>query len=340
MQYWFNNKHPLWEVLKLVAYLWLGLHLLSAWQTDTDVWPLEWKRSKGLPSFWLPPPNEEQNNWADLAQDLAEANPPDEFLPPPPPPIESTKQRFWYPFEPETNPPPTPPAQSKYIVLAGDSMTEQIRFIFERYAAFNGHRLLTLTWYSSTSMAWEASNRLQLIIDEYQPDFIFFTLGGNEIQSLNQERPRRWAKQLSQTLDSLNLPFIWIATPAWREQDTLYNQTIKNVVGTDRCYLLPPNIKLERMNDGAHPTREAAEIWGQDFSRWFRQQARYAQNLRWLDPNTSDPNQKQPYTLAERPDLPRRKEIVRVFKPRDNQTYQAKPKTKLPEINQQDTSTQ
>jgi hypothetical protein len=177
---------------------------------------------------------------------------------------------------------------SKYILLCGDSMTEQMRFAWEEYAKKNGHRLMTCTWYSSSTVAWSESNRLSILIKEYKPDIIIFTVGSNELFIPNVEKREKYIKDIILEADTTNIPFVWIGPPNWKD-DSGINEIIKKNLGKNRFYYSGHFRKrLARGKDGAHPTREAAAIWTDSIAIWFSTESAYRKKLILNHPKDSN----------------------------------------------------
>ena len=69
----------------------------------------------------------------------------------------------------------------KSILFIGDSMLDGLGPRLAAYAEENGHTLVNVIWYSSTTEVWGRTEKLKEYIAEYQPDYIFVSLGGNEL---------------------------------------------------------------------------------------------------------------------------------------------------------------
>ena len=58
----------------------------------------------------------------------------------------------------------------KSILFIGDSMLEGLGPRLAAYAEENGHTLVNVIWYSSTTEVWGRTEKLKEYIAEYQPD--------------------------------------------------------------------------------------------------------------------------------------------------------------------------
>lgn len=178
-------------------------------------------------------------------------------------------------------------SSSHYILLCGDSMTEQMRFAIDAFAKKNGHKLMTCTWYSSSTQIWSESDKLSVLIKEYKPDFIFFTVGSNELFVPQIDKREKYIQDIIIEADTALVPFIWIGPPNWKD-DTGINKLIEKNLGKQRFFYSGGfREKLKRIKDGAHPTREAAELWVDSLSSWVRTQSLYKNKIRWEHPFNS-----------------------------------------------------
>ncbi|MCP4443352.1 MAG: SGNH/GDSL hydrolase family protein [Aureispira sp.] len=173
-------------------------------------------------------------------------------------------------------------SSSHYILLTGDSMSEGLMFAFKKYAKFNGHKLKTRIWYSSSTKAWSKSDTLASFIKRYRPTFIIFTLGSNELFKRNISEREKYIKDIIHEADTTGIPFVWIGPPNWKD-DTGINDLIVKNVSKDR-FFESKNLKFKRKSDGAHPTKKASAIWADTISSWLTQTSRYRGQILFRDP--------------------------------------------------------
>lgn len=164
------------------------------------------------------------------------------------------------PVEPDTMP--------KNILFFGDSMLDGLYPRLAAYAKENGHTLYVVIWYSSTSEVWGKSDKLSNYINELHPDYIFVSLGANElfVKDIKEKRDQYVKKIIA---DIGDIPYVWIGPPNWKE-DTGINELIAANAG-DRHFFLTNGMQFPRMKDGAHPTHEAAIGWMDSVVRWMPQ---------------------------------------------------------------------
>ena len=155
---------------------------------------------------------------------------------------------------------------AKNILFIGDSMLEGLAPRLAKYCDKNGHTLVEVIWYSSSTLVWGESGRLAELIAKYKPDYIFVCLGANELYVPNIKRARR--PHLKKILAEIgDIPYVWIGPPNW-DDDTGINDMIAQEVAKG-CFYLSANDQFERSRDGAHPTRASAQQWMDRVVKWL-----------------------------------------------------------------------
>jgi len=154
---------------------------------------------------------------------------------------------------------------SKTILFIGDSMLERFGPRLAAYAKANGHTLINVIWYSSTTEIWGRGTRLQERIAEFHPDYIFVCLGANElfVRDIRKNRQKYVDNILSQIG---NIPYVWIGPPNWKP-DTGINDMIQESVAPG-CFYLSNGEHFDRASDGAHPTKASAAAWCDRVCKW------------------------------------------------------------------------
>lgn len=161
---------------------------------------------------------------------------------------------------------------AKIILLIGDSMLEGIGPRLAAYAEENGHTLYTVIWYSSTTERWGKSDKMSKYIHDLKPDYIFLSLGGNElfVSDIKNKRDKYVKKILK---DIGDIPFVWIGPPNWKP-DTGINELIETNT-KEGTFFLSNGMKFDRTKDGAHPTHASAALWVDSIVRWMPQHSRF-----------------------------------------------------------------
>lgn len=155
---------------------------------------------------------------------------------------------------------------AKNILFIGDSMLEGLAPRLAKYCEKNGHTLVEVIWYSSSTLCWGQTARLTELINKYHPNYIFVCLGANELYVPDIKNARRpyLKKMLAEMGD---IPYVWIGPPNW-DEDTGINDLLNQELGKG-CFYLSANDKFERSRDGAHPTRASAHKWMDRVVKWI-----------------------------------------------------------------------
>ncbi|MBR4828268.1 MAG: hypothetical protein IKZ92_00480 [Muribaculaceae bacterium] len=155
---------------------------------------------------------------------------------------------------------------AKTILFFGDSMLEGLAPRLAAYCDKNGHKLIEVIWYSSSTLCWGESSRLTELINKYHPDYIFVCLGANELYVPDIKRARRpYLKKILAEIG--DIPYVWIGPPNW-DKDTGINDMLAQELGKGRFYL-SANDEFERSRDGAHPKRSSAYKWMDRVVKWM-----------------------------------------------------------------------
>lgn len=154
----------------------------------------------------------------------------------------------------------------KTLLFIGDSMLEGLSPRLAAYAKHNGHTLYSVIWYSSTTEVWGRSGKLKGYIDRLHPDFIFISLGANElfVSDIITKRDKYVKTLLAEIGD---IPYLWIGPPNWKP-DTGINRMISDNVPAGE-FFLSDGMHFDRAKDGAHPTRSSAVEWMDSVVRWM-----------------------------------------------------------------------
>lgn len=159
-----------------------------------------------------------------------------------------------------------PDTLPKTILFFGDSMLEGLSPRLAAYCKASGHKLYSVIWYSSTSERWGSSDRLKRYINKIHPDYIFISLGANELFVGNIiEKRTRYVKKILADIDTI--PYLWIGPPNWKEDTGINRMILDNAA--PGCFFLSDGMKFDRKSDGAHPTAASARRWMDSVVRWM-----------------------------------------------------------------------
>ncbi len=161
---------------------------------------------------------------------------------------------------------------AKNILFIGDSMLEGLAPRLAKYCDKNGHTLVEVIWYSSSTLCWGETARLTELINKYHPNYIFVCLGANELYVPDIKNARR--PHLKKILAEIgDIPYVWIGPPNW-DEDTGINSLLEQEVD-EGCFYLSANDHFERSRDGAHPKRASAHQWMDRVIKWLSTKGAY-----------------------------------------------------------------
>ena len=159
----------------------------------------------------------------------------------------------------------------KTFLIFGDSMTQNIAIRLAAYARQNGHEIHTVNWDSSGTKIWAKTDTLAHYIQEFHPDYIFVSLGGNESGYGNPETLVPNVKKILSVIG--DIPFIWIGPPSLKNgaSDKYSDMLGANLpAGT---FFRSDGLTLERRGDKVHPTVGAAAYQVDSLARWMPKSA-------------------------------------------------------------------
>ena len=174
----------------------------------------------------------------------------------------------------------------KTLLFIGDSMLEGLSPRLAAYAKHNGHTLYSVIWYSSTSMQWGQSKRLADYIERIKPDFIFISLGANElfVKDITTKRDG-YVKHILADIGSC--PYLWIGPPNWKPDTGINDLVAANAA--KGCFFLSNGMHFDRASDGAHPTRSSAVLWMDSVIRWMAVNSPHPFRMEVPDVKTASP---------------------------------------------------
>lgn len=157
----------------------------------------------------------------------------------------------------------------KNILLFGDSMTMNIALRLAKYAKQNGHQMHAINWDSSNTKIWAETDTLSYYLRKLKPDFIFISLGSNEVYFKDPYKRHPYVKQILTTIG--DLPYVWIGPPCW-DNRTAINDMLEATCrpGT---FFRSAGMEFKRKKDKIHPTREASALWVDSIMRWMPKSA-------------------------------------------------------------------
>lgn len=158
------------------------------------------------------------------------------------------------------------------ILLIGDSMLEGLRLRLRDYCVHNGHEMKTVIWYSATTKYFGQCDTLAYFIDQYNPTYILFVLGANELFVRDIiERRQHYVTHILKQIGRNK--FIWIGPPNWKDDTGINDLIVKNT--GEKRYFPSKNLTYARARDGAHPTHASAAVWMDSVAVWIMDKSMY-----------------------------------------------------------------
>lgn len=153
----------------------------------------------------------------------------------------------------------------KSILLFGDSMTFNLALRLAKYAKMNGHALHAVNWDSSNTKIWADCDTLDYFIRQYGADYIFISLGSNELYFKRPESRLPYVRKILEKIG--DIPYVWIGPPNWKE-DTGINDMLQANCAPG-AFFRSAGMEFKRKKDKIHPTREASALWVDSVMRWL-----------------------------------------------------------------------
>lgn len=157
----------------------------------------------------------------------------------------------------------------KTILLFGDSMTLNLAHRLSKYAWQNGHNLHSINWDSSNTKIWAETDTLSHYIEKFKPDYIFISLGSNEVYFKNPDKRMPYVKKILAKIG--DIPYVWIGPPNWNE-DTKINDMLESTCAPG-SFFRSQGMSFKRKKDNIHPTRESSAQWMDSIMRWLPKSA-------------------------------------------------------------------
>jgi len=161
------------------------------------------------------------------------------------------------------------------VLLTGDSMIGCLFFPLRKLNKEKKYKFIYSPWYGSTSKDWAMSDTLEKLLTKYKPDYVFFTIGANELLYYKiTSRKKYYDTIITQLKDH---KYIFVGAPNWKPASDYYTM-LKELVPTEQLFD-SENMILKRRKDGAHPTYEAGFEWTDSLNLWLGTHSAYRDEL-------------------------------------------------------------
>lgn len=120
-----------------------------------------------------------------------------------------------------------------------------------------------------TDWAWDGN--LQQYIWKYNPDLVIVTLGANELEIVEPKQREKTVKKIISVIGPR--PCVWVAIPLWEGPKNGLLEVIREHASP--CVYMDTNAlldttKMDRIQDGIHPTSEARRNWAAFVFDWLK----------------------------------------------------------------------
>lgn len=153
----------------------------------------------------------------------------------------------------------------KSILLFGDSMTLNLALQLAKYAVHNGHEFHAVNWDSSNTKIWAESDTLDYFIRKYKVDYVFVSLGSNEVYFKRPQSRLPYVRKILSKIDTI--PYVWIGPPNWNK-DTGINDMLEQACSRG-SFFRSAGMEFKRKADNIHPTRRSSALWMDSIMRWL-----------------------------------------------------------------------
>ena len=107
------------------------------------------------------------------------------------------------------------------------------------------------------------------LIRVFDVDYVFISLGSNELYFKNPESRLPYIKKVLEMIDTI--PYVWIGPPNW-QKDSGINDLLERTCRSG-SFFRTDGMELARKKDHIHPTRAASALWVDSIMRWMPKSA-------------------------------------------------------------------
>ena len=152
------------------------------------------------------------------------------------------------------------------VLVFGDSMTHHLAMSISKYGTKNHYKVTGVTWESSSIPGWKNSDKIQKYLEMVKPDFVFISLGSNEMGIKHFERRIPDIEAIATEMG--DIPYVWVGPPLWTEDKGLY-PVLEKALPKGKVFKIE-NLAIERGPDHVHPTKRGADVWADTLMRWIK----------------------------------------------------------------------
>ena len=151
-----------------------------------------------------------------------------------------------------------PATHAKSVLHLGDSMVPLVANYLRPLVEKTGGRYEIVSTSSSTTLSWAEGDKLMELLSKHDPELVLISLGSNELFFEDDLEQR--GKAVRSIVERVGArPCLWIGPPAWTKTRRFLDVLAKNLGGCR--YFDSAVLKMDRQEDGRHPTWGASHAW-------------------------------------------------------------------------------
>lgn len=156
------------------------------------------------------------------------------------------------------------------VLLIGDSMTGWLGMRLQAYGDVNGFDVATVYWDGATVKKWADTPKLGELMEDYDPDVVFVSLGMNNLFERDPEQNLR--EDFNRIMNTIgDRYYIWIGPPNWpgKQGGEVLVDWLEEVNGEGN-FFDSFDLDIERASrSNIHPTKQGSIFWMDTFLDWI-----------------------------------------------------------------------
>lgn len=151
-----------------------------------------------------------------------------------------------------------PAAKAERVLHFGDSMVPLVGNYLRPFVEKQGGKYEMMSTSSSSTLSWAEGDALAQAIAKNDPDLVLISLGSNELFFVD-DLDQRGAAVRTIVDQVKGRPCLWVGPPSWAKAEAFLDVLKKNLGACQ--YFDSSKSKMERQEDGRHPTWGASYAW-------------------------------------------------------------------------------
>jgi lysophospholipase L1-like esterase len=162
-------------------------------------------------------------------------------------------------------PPPPEPKKYKLVLSVGDSFNGAFSLALAKRFEAEGSRFVRDVWVGVAISTFDQKPRFTDLLRDTDPDLVLVSLGANDVNSNDPEGAAAHIQSIVTKIGARDC--YWIAPALWKKDTGIVDVLERN---TAPCrFFASKGFKVERREDGWHPSIEGGEVWATKFWEAF-----------------------------------------------------------------------